>query len=128
MTKFFSWLHHHARRFVELPKVTVPSAAVTDDECEIWGDHRYLSELVTAILDQAHDTESATACRQLTSILARPTIDDQDVDRLDWVRDLAVLSNTRHEIEAWRDELERTERAHNWWLAECEREARELVV
>lgn len=70
----------HACRWVGLDEVTVPSAAATDEEVEVWNDHRYMGELVDAFLELARETAANIACPLIESMLARPTIEDQDVE------------------------------------------------
>ena len=65
-------------RFDDLPEVSVPSAQVSDEDTEAWGDIIYMRSLVDDIVALARQTHGAG--RIVASILARPTIDDQDVD------------------------------------------------
>jgi hypothetical protein len=44
-------LRAHSGHWSELPEVTVPSAAATDDDVEHWSDMRYMQELVDEIAD-----------------------------------------------------------------------------
>lgn len=115
------WLR--GRPCSELPAVvTVPSAAVTDEDTEHWGDMRYLDELARAIIDTAHETEKAFATQRLASMLAAPTIDDEAADDLvEWAHDLAGLRAQRHELDSWRDHLDRLGRANRFWLDEKRR-------
>jgi hypothetical protein len=110
-------LAEHAREFASLPTVTVPSAAVSDDDTQAWSDHRYMSELVDTFLDAAGQGDAHIACPLVESMLARPTIDDQGVD-FDW-RDEAA-----EQLCAWRIQLDGDREWAYWWLAEQRHNAR----
>lgn len=95
-------------RFDDLPEVSVPSAQVSDEDTEAWGDIIYMRSLVDDIVALARQTHGAG--RIVASMLARPTIDDQDVDTQFDVDDpVAVylinwrsyLSEDRLEIAYW---------------------------
>jgi len=64
-------------RFDDLPEVSVPSAQVSDEDTEAWGDIIYMRSLVDDIERLVDDSGDL---RRIETILARPTIDDQDVD------------------------------------------------
>lgn len=66
------WLDRHN----DLPLVSVPSAAVTDDDTAAWGDFRYMRELVDELLHVVSVTHGS--CPQLEEILERSTLVEWD--------------------------------------------------
>lgn len=66
------WLTDHT----QLPTVTVPSAAVDDDDTEAWGDLRYMRELADDFLEMARATAANIACPLIEQTLAGRMIGD----------------------------------------------------
>ena len=63
-------------RFDDLPEINVPSARWDDEDTEAWGDIIYMRSLVDDIERLVDDSGDL---RRIETILARPTIDDQDI-------------------------------------------------
>lgn len=70
------FLRRDERDFSSLELVTVPSAAVTDDEIDAWSDLRYCRELVSDLI--ALSSVTPGSCPMLAEMLDRPTITDED--------------------------------------------------
>lgn len=91
----------HAQRFSELPTVTVPSAAVTDDDTDFWGDMRYIGALIDEILVHrrlrpcdALDGHQDSEMRGMKAVAAR------DETLLDWNdRAAQMLADWRAELD-----------------------------
>ena len=113
------WLRRHKDEFAELPAMHIPAVA-DDEEVEVWNDHRYMRDLLDAILDTAHETESAWATQVLAFVLAAPTLDDQsrpEPIKLDGLLDISA------DLAQWAEQLDVERDAIEWLLGEWRNEA-----
>ena len=102
LTSFTRWIEAHAKRFCDLPTVDIPSAAVTDDDTEAWGDLMYMRGLVDEIEGRATQTAANIAGPLVESMLARPVLDDQDGPDYPGVDVLKSLAAVRYCLDVWK--------------------------
>ena len=105
--------------FRDLPEINVPSARWGDEDRQAWSDILYMRDLVDDIERLVDDSGDL---RRIETILARPTIDDQDIPAV------SLVSPVEHDIVAWRSDTAGLGLAFTWWLLLAQKTNRDWIA